>query len=212
MTVRPDRDTTDADLVAAAAAGDRIAFAAIYDRYANRLHDFCVGMLRDRDAAADCVQDAFCTAATKLTQLRDPDKLRPWLDSIARNEALRHQRERRREEPTDMLPELETTEAGPEILAREVNWPTSSPSRPVDSPSATEPSSTSPTGTNSTGSNWPRCSASAKATQAPWCTGYVTPWSAPSAPCSSPAGSEAPPRHARSWRRSSTAGTASSPS
>jgi RNA polymerase sigma factor (sigma-70 family) len=117
MTVRPDRDTTDADLVAAAAAGDRTAFAAIYDRYANRLHDFCVGMLRDRDAAADCVQDAFCTAATKLTQLRDPDKLRPWLYSIARNEALRHQRERRREEPTDMLPELETTEAGPEILA-----------------------------------------------------------------------------------------------
>jgi RNA polymerase sigma factor (sigma-70 family) len=117
MTVRPDRDTTDADLVAAAAAGDRTAFAAIYDRYANRLHDFCVGMLRDRDAAADCVQDAFCTAATKLTQLRDADKLRPWLYSIARNEALRYQRERRREEPTDMLPELETTEAGPEILA-----------------------------------------------------------------------------------------------
>ena len=117
MTVRPDRDTTDADLVAAAAAGDRTAFAAIYDRYANRLHDFCVGMLRDRDAAADCVQDAFCTAAAKLTQLRDADKLRPWLYSIARNEALRHQRERRREEPTDMLPELETTEAGPEILA-----------------------------------------------------------------------------------------------
>jgi RNA polymerase sigma factor (sigma-70 family) len=117
MIARPDRDTSDAELVAAAATGDRTAFAAIYDRYANRLHDFCVGMLRDRDAAADCVQDAFCTAATKLTQLRDADKLRPWLYSIARNEALRHQRERRREEPTDMLPELETTEAGPEVLA-----------------------------------------------------------------------------------------------
>jgi RNA polymerase sigma factor (sigma-70 family) len=117
MTAQPDRHTTDADLATAAAAGDRLAFAAIYDRYANRLHDFCVGMLRDRDAAADCVQDAFCTAATKLPQLRDPDKLRPWLYSIARNEALRHQRERRREEPTDMLPELETTHAGPETLA-----------------------------------------------------------------------------------------------
>lgn len=117
MTAQPDRHATDADLATAAAAGDRPAFAAIYDRYANRLHDFCVGMLRDRDTAADCVQDAFCTAATKLPQLRDPDKLRPWLYSIARNEALRHQRERRREEPTDMLPELETTHAGPETLA-----------------------------------------------------------------------------------------------
>src|ERR1700709_2367602 len=93
----------DAPLARAAAAGDRSAFAAIYDRYADRLHDFCIGLLRDRDAAADCVQDAFCTAATKLPQLRDPDKLRPWLYSIARNEALRHLRQRRREEPTDML-------------------------------------------------------------------------------------------------------------
>jgi RNA polymerase sigma factor (sigma-70 family) len=117
MTAQPDRYATDAELATAAAAGDRPAFATIYDRYANRLHDFCVGMLRDRDTAADCVQDAFCTAATKLPQLRDPDKLRPWLYSIARNEALRHQRERRREEPTDMLPELETNQAGPETIA-----------------------------------------------------------------------------------------------
>jgi hypothetical protein len=43
---------TDADLARAAAAGDREAFAGIYDRYADRLHDFCVGMLRDRDDAA----------------------------------------------------------------------------------------------------------------------------------------------------------------
>lgn len=109
--------TTDAELVAAAADGDRVAFAAIYDRYANRLHDYCVGMLRDRDAAADCVQDTFCTVATKLVQLRDGDKLRPWLYSIARNEALRHQRERRREEPTDMLPDLESTDNGPDVMA-----------------------------------------------------------------------------------------------
>ena len=63
---------TDADLARAAAAGDRAAFAGIYDRYADRLHDFCVGMLRDRDDAADCVQDVFCTAATRLGQLREP--------------------------------------------------------------------------------------------------------------------------------------------
>ena len=45
---RPDaRD--DAELVRAATAGDRGAFAAIYDRYADRLHDFCWGLLRDRD-------------------------------------------------------------------------------------------------------------------------------------------------------------------
>ena len=108
---------TDADLARAAAAGDRSAFAGIYDRYADRLHDYCVGMLRDRDDAADCVQDAFCTAATRLNQLRDADKLRPWLYAIARNEALRRLRDRRRETVSDDLPETVSQEPGPDTLA-----------------------------------------------------------------------------------------------
>jgi RNA polymerase sigma factor (sigma-70 family) len=118
MTALPEWDiASDAELVSAAAAGDRLAFAGIYDRYADRLHDFCIGMLRDRDAAADCVQDAFCIAATRLNQLADPDKLRPWLYAIARNEALRSIRARRREHVTDELPEAASAEPGPETLA-----------------------------------------------------------------------------------------------
>ena len=103
----------------AAATGDRQAFAGIYDRYADRLHDFCVfGMLRDRDAAADCVQDVFCSAATDLAKLREPDKLRPWLYSIARNQALaRRINARRREQVSDEAPEVASSEAGPDTLA-----------------------------------------------------------------------------------------------
>ena len=108
---------SDAELARAAAAGDRRAFATIYDRYADRLHDFCVGMLRDRDAAADCVQDVFCTAATQLPKLREPDRLRPWLYAIARNEALRCIRDRRREQVSDELPEEASHDAGPDTLA-----------------------------------------------------------------------------------------------
>jgi RNA polymerase sigma factor (sigma-70 family) len=108
---------TDAELVAAFAAGDRVAFAAIYDRYADRLHDFCCGILHDRDAAADCVQEVFCIAATRMTQLRDPAKLRPWLYAIARTEALRRIRDRRRETVSDELPDAVCQQAGPETLA-----------------------------------------------------------------------------------------------
>lgn len=107
----------DAGLAVAAAGGDMQAFAVIYDRYANRLHDFCAGMLADRDGAADCVQDTFCIAATRLHQLRDPDRLRPWLYSIARNEALRRIRQRRREAPSEELPDEASGEAGPDTLA-----------------------------------------------------------------------------------------------
>jgi RNA polymerase sigma factor (sigma-70 family) len=122
MTAVPNWDIvgpsgTDAELARASAAGDRTAFAGIYDRYADRLHDFCAGMLGDRDGAADCVQDAFCIAATRLPQLRDPDKLRPWLYSIARNEALRRIRDRRRETPSEELPDEASGEPGPETLA-----------------------------------------------------------------------------------------------
>jgi RNA polymerase sigma factor (sigma-70 family) len=101
----------DASLARAAAAGDRAAFAEIYDRYADRLHDFCVGMLRDREAAADCVQDVFVTAATKLVQLREPDRLRSWLYAIARSEALARIRARKREQLSEELPEMPSGEA-----------------------------------------------------------------------------------------------------
>ena len=122
MTAVPNLDTvdprdTDADLVRGSLAGDRTAFAAIYDRYADRLYDFCVGMLRDYDAAADCVQETFCLAATRLPQLREPDKLRPWLYSIARNEALGRLRELRREAPSEELPDTQSDDAGPDTLA-----------------------------------------------------------------------------------------------
>ncbi len=123
MTAVPDWDTagrptvTDAELARAAATGDRGAFAGIYDRYADRLHDFCIGMLRNRDDAADCVQDTFCTAATQLAGLREPDKLRPWLYAIARNEAMRRIRDRRREELSDEIPDMMSVDAGPDILA-----------------------------------------------------------------------------------------------
>ena len=108
---------SDGDLALAAAAGDRGAFACIYDRYAHRLHDFCVGMLGDREAAADCVQDAFCTAVTCLSDLREPDKLRPWLYAIVRSEALRRIRHNSRERTTDEVPEHASADASPDTLA-----------------------------------------------------------------------------------------------
>lgn len=115
--LRSTSGADDATLARAAAAGDRIAFAEIYDRYADRLHDFCVGMLRDREAAADCVQDVFVTAATKLVQLREPDRLRSWLYAIARSEALSRIRARKREHLSEDLPDMPSGEADMATLA-----------------------------------------------------------------------------------------------
>jgi RNA polymerase sigma factor (sigma-70 family) len=119
MDARPRPDARgDAELVRAATAGDRGAFAAIYDRYADRLHDFCWSVLRDREEAADATQDAFLVAAERLGQLRDPERLRPWLYAVARSQALRRARARSRVAPEEEMTDLPDPATGPEQAAQ----------------------------------------------------------------------------------------------
>ncbi len=110
---------TDAQLVAGVLAGDREAFAAVYDRYADRLHDFCHSVLRDRDEAADAVQDTFVLVAQRLAQLNDPDRLRPWLYAVARSVALRKVRVRQRV-VLDEVEDMADTDPGPDRAAEQV--------------------------------------------------------------------------------------------
>lgn len=115
-TSRENEIVSDADLARAAAAGDRAALAGIYNRYAAPLHAYCMGMVRDRHAASDCVQDVFCIATTELPKLRNADRLRPWLYAIARRSALRALAERRREPAFDELPDNAAVGPGPFTL------------------------------------------------------------------------------------------------
>ncbi|MDR7086709.1 RNA polymerase sigma factor (sigma-70 family) [Aeromicrobium panaciterrae] len=87
---------TDAELVAGVLAADREAFAAVYDKYGNKLYDFAYSMLRQREDAADAVADSFVIVAERINQLREADRLRPWLYSIVRSECLRTLRARKR--------------------------------------------------------------------------------------------------------------------
>ncbi|HEV8115189.1 MAG TPA: sigma-70 family RNA polymerase sigma factor, partial [Acidimicrobiales bacterium] len=100
----------DAALVEAARSGDTSAWAAVYDRYADKLHDHCHRILRDRDEAADALHHAFLAASQHLHQLRDPARLRPWLYSICRHESLRRVRQRSRVELTDEVDELRSVD------------------------------------------------------------------------------------------------------
>lgn len=112
---------SDAQLVSGVLAGDRDAFAQVYDRYADRLHDFAYSMLRHREDAADAVADAFVTTVERLEQLRDPDRLRPWLYAVVRRECLRRLKARSRTAygGDDELLELPDAAASPETLAEQ---------------------------------------------------------------------------------------------
>ena len=87
---------SDSSLVARVLGGDQTAFATVYDRYADRLYDFAHSMLRNTEDASDAVADAFIKFAERLPQLREPDRLRPWLYAIVRTECLRRLKSRSR--------------------------------------------------------------------------------------------------------------------
>src|SRR5689334_7205480 len=85
-------DMRDREVVAAIVAGDPAGLAEAYDRYATPLYSFCRSMLREPADAADAVQDTFVIAAPRMAGLRDPERLRPWLYAVARNECYRRLR------------------------------------------------------------------------------------------------------------------------
>ena len=81
-------------MVEAITAGDPAGIAMAYDRYGAALYGYCHWMLHDSADAAESLQDTFVLAATTLSDLPEPSKLRPWLFALARNECRRRIRPR----------------------------------------------------------------------------------------------------------------------
>lgn len=82
---------SDAELLVRMAAGDREAFACLYDRYAARLLGLLLQFVRDRDAAEDLLQTTFLQIwkqAAKYDAKRSPVEV--WMLLIARSRALDH--------------------------------------------------------------------------------------------------------------------------
>lgn len=88
MTLRAARlIAVPAAVVADAAAGNRAAFTELVATYHPDMIRLAMVVTRDADLANDAAQAAWHQAWQKLGQLRDPARIRPWLLSIAANEA-----------------------------------------------------------------------------------------------------------------------------
>lgn len=83
-------------LIASAAAGDAAAFASIVNSNHEDMRRVCVVVAGDDGIAEDAVAAAWSVAWRKLGSLRDPARLRPWLVSVAVNEARQLLRARKR--------------------------------------------------------------------------------------------------------------------
>jgi RNA polymerase sigma-70 factor (TIGR02960 family) len=110
-------DTIDLErTVAAAAAGDQAAFAALFERHRRELHVHCYRMLGSFSDAEDVVQDAFLRAWKHLDTF-DGTQFRAWLYKIATNSCLDLiRREQRRVRAIGSLAEVPWLEPYPDRL------------------------------------------------------------------------------------------------
>jgi RNA polymerase sigma-70 factor (ECF subfamily) len=92
-------------VVASAAAGDEVAFARIVAAHHDDMVRVAYLVTCEVDLAHEAVQSAWPIAWRKLSNLNDPDRLRPWLVSIAANEARQLLRRRRRRQVTEITVE-----------------------------------------------------------------------------------------------------------
>lgn len=91
----PARDETDQALAAAAAGGDRAAFAALLDRHYGRIHGLAWQLTGSRADADDVAQDVCCALVEKIGGFRGDAKFTTWLCGIVVNACRDLQRRRR---------------------------------------------------------------------------------------------------------------------
>jgi len=115
--------TSDGELIQRAAGGDRSAFEVLYRRYARPVFGFALRRLGDRGRAEDAVQETFA-AVWRSARTYKPDRGAgaPWLYAVARNAIV--DRSRSRTEPPGEVPDIASTELGPDERAEAsyVSW------------------------------------------------------------------------------------------
>lgn len=100
---------SDAELLAAHAAGDRLAFAELYSRHRRRLTGLALANTRNREDAAEVLQDAMLAAHRGAAGFRQQAAVGSWLYRIVLN-ACRDRLRRHRGHPVQGLDETLLTE------------------------------------------------------------------------------------------------------
>jgi RNA polymerase sigma-70 factor (ECF subfamily) len=126
VTDRSVDTRSDPELMAAHAAGDVDAFGEVVRRHRDRLWAVALRTVRDREEAADALQDALVSAlrasgarsadGSPGAAFRGESAVTTWLHRIVVNACLDRIR-RRASRPADPLPEREQSDLGPDPFA-----------------------------------------------------------------------------------------------
>lgn len=100
-----------------------LAFEVLVRRHGPTVLARCRGIVRDEHLADDAFQATFLVLARRAATVRDPDRLAPWLDRVARRVALRARAEASRRRAVEGgridLDPTEAPAAAPEVAAEE---------------------------------------------------------------------------------------------
>lgn len=125
-------------IVARAQAGDEAAFRELFDRYHRRAYSVALGVVRNRQDAADIVQDAFIKVHRHIANFQGSSSFYTWLYRIVMNLAIDHLRRNKKARSLDyddgvrrtamevegdggMLPRILDGNPGKTVLRRELS-------------------------------------------------------------------------------------------
>lgn len=114
LTTTTGADEPLAGLVDRAARGDEAAFARIVRLHHADMTRVCFVVCGDADLAEEAVAAAWPIAWKRLGSLREPDRLRPWLVSVAANEARQLVRRRNRRNVVELAVAADGAAAAPD--------------------------------------------------------------------------------------------------
>lgn len=93
--------------VQAAVARDQYAITALYEMTRDDVYRKIYPLLTDEQIAQDLMQDTFVQAFERLDTLKEAEKFRPWVKTIAHNRALNYLRRKREVLFSELSPEQE---------------------------------------------------------------------------------------------------------
>ena len=114
-------DADERVLIERCRAGDVAAFEPLVEKYRQRVWRLAFQVLRDREEAWDCAQDAFVRAFQSLASFRGQSAFYTWLFRIAMNVAtdrLRSRAAQARAFGSQLVPEEEWERSAPDLGAR----------------------------------------------------------------------------------------------
>jgi RNA polymerase sigma factor (sigma-70 family) len=112
-------EESDSNLVLRCQLGDRAAWESLVYRWHPRLWRFIVGMLGNRPASEDALQEAWLQIVRSLIRLREPDRLEAWMYKIARRVIVDRLREQYRRPVPEEFTDMAGT--GPDVNAMEIS-------------------------------------------------------------------------------------------